>query len=475
LKKLLLLTCAALACGRPPTQSPVREASAVLFVGAASPGVADGSAAHPYADLQEALDAAPEGALLRVAAGQYRGPLHIDRSVRIIGEGPRRTVITGNGASGPAVAVRAASVELRGLGIAFGSSCVSFDGGDHRLAQVELRSATQQGLFARRARVRFRGGVIRDIGNEASGRGVDVDRGAIELRAVVFRAAGRRAIVLHGAEASIEDVDVRGSSLSAVQATAGSSVRILRGAFEGLGGAALYAGASQLYVEGAVVDAAEYGVMGFRGADVVVRGGRFSHYRVAGVALVGSHGSISDAQFASGGSEGAISVSFADGEMPILLTGNRIRTPGPIGIHVTESSVTVRGNSITGARRDAQGDLGDAVFAMDSRVIATENVLRGNAGSGIAATRTRALVFRNGFIENRRAGLLLLDRSRGMAGGNLFLRNAQSGVEVGEASSAELDRNRFSGNRRFDVDSGCGKGAGTTRLDAQVHERSCPK
>jgi hypothetical protein len=304
---------------------------------------------------------------------------------------------------------------------------------------------------------------------------VDVEGGAIELRSVVFRSAGRRAIVLHRADGLIQDVNVSGSALSAVQATAGASVRVIRGSFEGLGGAALYAGGSSMSVEGAVVDAAEYGVIGFRGAQVVVRGGKFSRYGVAGVALVGSHGSISDAQFTRGGSEGAISVSFADGELPILLTGNRIQEPGPIGIHVTESAVTVRGNSITGARPDAQGDLGDAVYAMGSRVIATENVLRGNAGSGIAATRTSAFVFRNGFIENRRAGLLLLDRSRGMAGGNLFLRNAQSGVEVGEASRVELDRNRFSGNRRFDVDSGCGKGSGTTRLDAPVRERTCPK
>jgi len=443
-----------------------------VFVGAAGPGVADGSAAHPFADLQRALDAAPEGALLRVAAGEFRGPLRIRRSVRIVGEGPRRTVIRGG--AGTTVDVRAPQVELRALGIASGSSCVSFTGGKHRLAQVELRGAKERGLAGKDAHISFRGGAIRDVGDSASGRGVDVDGGSIELRSIVFRSAGRRAIVLHRAVGLVDDVEVKGSALSAVQATAGASVRVVRGSFEGLGGAALYAGGSSMSVEGALVDAAEYGVIGFRGADIVVRGGKFSRYRVAGIALVGSHGSISGAQFASGGSEGAISVSFADGELPILLTDNRIREPGPIGIHVTESAVTVRGNSITGARPDAQGDLGDAVYAMDSRLIATDNVLRGNAGSGIAATRTSAFVFRNGFIENRRAGLLLLDRSRGMAGGNLFLRNAQSGVEVGEASRAELDRNRFSGNRGFDVDSGCGKGSGTARLDAPVHQRSCP-
>lgn len=445
----------------------------MLFVGPAAPGIADGTAAHPFADLQRALDAAPEGALLRVGAGVFEGPLRIERSVRIAGAGPRRTIIRGK--AGVTVDVRAPRVELRGLGIASGAVCLSFNGGEHRLAQIELRSATETGLFAKNAHIRFSAGAVRDVGGSGStGRGVDVDGGAIELRSVAFRSAGRRAIVLHRAEALVEDVDVRGSALSAVQATARASVRVIRGTFAGLGGAALYAGSSSMSIDGALVDAAEYGVIGFRGADVVVRGGRFSRYRVAGVALVGSHGSVSDAQFASGGAEGAISISFADGELPILVNGNRIQDPGPIGVHVTESAVTVRGNSITGARTDAQGDFGDAVFAMDSRLIATENVLRGNAGSGIAATRTSAFVFSNGFIENRRAGLLLLDRSRGRAGGNLFLRNAQSGVEVGEASRAELDRNRFDGNRRFDVDSGCGKGSGSARTSTKLRERTCP-
>jgi hypothetical protein len=467
LKRAMLVAatlCAALSCARKPAAAI--PAPVVLDVG--PPGQTDG-----VPRLQDAIDAAPAGAVLRLAAGTFHGPLVISRPLTLIGQGAGRTLIEG-GPAGPTVEVRAEQVELRGLSLSGGSSCLAIEGGaGHRLAEVELRGASDAGLVARGARLVFAGGAVREIGGARSGRGIDLDGGSIEAKGVVFRAAGRRAVVLKAARGLFEDLDVRGPALSALQITSGSEARVVRGRFQGLDGAALYARASRLQIAGAVVEQAEYGAMGFRNAEVSVRGGAFSGYRVAGIALVGSHGGIREAAFSGGGSEGAISINFADGDSPVVVADNRMRQPGPFGVHVTESSVTVRGNSITGARSDREGDLGDGIFAIDSRLVAADNVLRGNAGSGIAVLRSKATVFRNGFIENGRAGMLLLDRSKGTAGGNLFLRNARSGVELGEAASVQLERNRFAGNAGFDVDAGCGATAGSASLDAPVHQRSC--
>ena len=111
--------------------------------------------------------------------------------------------------------------------------------------------------------------------------------------------------------------------------------------------------------------------------------------------------------------------------------------------------------------------MGDAFYAIDSELIIESNVLRGNAGSGIAALRSRVQLSDNGFIENGRAGLLLLDRSRGTARSNVFERNAQAGVELGEMSRATLSQNRFGGNVHFDIDTGCGGGlAGSAEIAA---------
>jgi hypothetical protein len=411
--------------------------------------------------------------VLRLAAGTFHGSLAVSKPMTLVGQGPGSTVVEGEAGSAT-VEVRAERIELRGLTLAGGSPCLLLrGGGEHRLTDLELRGCSDAGLVARGARVVYTGGAVRDIGGGLSGRGIDLDGGELEAKGLVFRAAGRRVVVLKAARGLLEDLDVRGPALSALQLTAGSQARVVRGLFQGLQGAALYAGASRLQVEGAVVEQAEYGAIGFRGAQVSIRGGSFSGYRVAGVALVGSHGDIRGAAFVGGGSDGAISISYADGDVPVVVADNRIRRPGPIGVHVTESAVTMRGNSITGARSDRDGDLGDGVFALGARLVASDNVLRGNAGSGIAVLRTKAAVFKNGFIENGRAGMLLLDRSKGMAGGNLFLRNARSGVEVGEAATVELLRNRFGGNAGFDVDGGCGETAGSASLDAPVHQRSC--
>ena len=117
---------------------------------------------------------------------------------------------------------------------------------------------------------------------------------------------------------------------------------------------------------------------------------------------------------------------------------------------------------MTGARLDAEQDMGDAFYAIDSTLMVERNVMRGNAGSGIAAFVRRCGSSDNGFIENGRAGVLLMDRSRTNASGNTFERNAMAAVEVGERSRATLSQNRFAGNVRLDIDAGCGKGlAGT--------------
>ena len=151
-----------------------------------------------------------------------------------------------------------------------------------------------------------------------------------------------------------------------------------------------------------------------------------------------------------------------------------------MGVHITESAVTARGNTVTGARPDREKDMGDAFYAIDSQLVVEQNVMRGNAGNGVSTLRTKVRIDRNGFIENGRAGVLLLDRSRGTATGNLFERNALAGLEVGERSQATLAGNRFSGNTGLDIDTGCGKGlAGVAEMGsdntsaAPLRRRSC--
>ena len=354
-------------------------------------------------------------------------------------------------------------------------------GGAHRLQKVELRGCSQAGLLGRGARIDLVSSAISDVSGGREGRGIDLDGGSLEARHVLMRSAGRRAVVLRRARGLLEDVEVQGSSLSALQATDGAEARVVRGSYEGHGGAALYAGGARLAVEGARVRRGEYAVLGFRGAELTVIGGELTDYAVAGVAMVNSHGSVERVTIARGGTDAAVSITRADGKKPVLLLENRISTPGTMGVHVTESSVTARGNTITGARLDAEKDMGDAFYAVDSRLVIEQNVMRGNAGSGVAAIRSQVRLSDNGLIENGRAGLLLLDGSRGSATGNTFARNVKAGVELGEQSHATLAQNRFGGGGRLDIDAGCGEGlagnaeigSGNLALAGQLRERNC--
>lgn len=480
-------------------QEPQREiAPAVLFVRqpvaqvmaaalaqtllAPPPVVGDGSEARPFPSLGVAVQMAPPGALLRVEEGIWREKLDIERPVVLMGRGASRTRIMPPDGTAVAVEVQGADhVQLYGLSIEGAGIGVRIKGGTgHRLENVELRDLGDSAVVGRQAEIALASCSVHDVALGIKGHGIDIEGGALAARRITLRKAGRRAIVVTGAPARLEDLEVTGSAVAAVQSLDGADVRVLGGEFEGQGGSALYVGAALLSVDGAHVRHDEYGIIAARGSGLSVTGVEITDYRHAGVALVRSHGVVRHSLIARGGTEAAISITFADGKVPVLLVENRIQDPGPMGVHITSSTVTARGNTITGARPDPEKDMGDGFFAIDSRLVVEENVMRGNAGSGVTTLRSKVRLEGNGFIENGRAGMLLLDRSKGTATGNLFQRNAVAAVEVGERAQATLVRNRFEGNPGLDIETGCGKGlSGTADLEAgntfatPVRRRAC--
>jgi hypothetical protein len=448
-------------------QPPADAAAAGLAPMLAQPPVtADGSEARPFATLRAAIKAAGPGALLRIEEGIWRERLEITRPVVLLGRGPGRTRIVPEGGL-PAIEVRGADrVEIRGLSIEGAAVSISYWGGTgHRLENVSLRGAWQTGIVARGARLVILGSELADVGKGKMGRGIDLEGGSLEATNLILRAAGRRAIVLHGSRAVLTDLDVQGSSLAALQVTDGAEVRVLRGTFIGQGGAALYAGGARLLVEDAEVRGAEYAVIGFRDADLFISGGRFSDYRVAGVALINSGGTIQRCRIGGSGTEAAISIT-GKVKKPVALLDNRIHDSGAMGVHVTSSSVLARGNIITGTRLDRDKDMGDAFYAVESDLVVDRNVLRGNAGSGVAIVRSQLRMTGNDVIDNGRSGVLLLGSSRATASRNLFEGNS-TGVELAEQSRASLSRNRFGVNPKYDIDAGCERGLrGTAVLDS---------
>ncbi len=466
------LLCAALGCERSGARAAGHRelGPAVLFVRAphltaaiALLAPADGSQERPFGSIAEALRAAPPGALLRLEEGVYEERLLITRPVVLLGRGPGRTRILGQAGEGPqapVVEVRGADlVELRGLALETGTVGLLLGNGTGvRLDDVGLRGFSEAAVIGQGARLTMRGSEVLDIGHGHAGRGIDLTGGTLDASSVVMRGAGRRAFILRGTRAVLADVDAAWSPVSAVQAVDGADVRVLRGHFEHLGGAALYAGGARLSVEGATIVGNEYAVIGFRGAEVSVTDAELLDHVVAAVALVRSRGTVKRCHIWHGGTDGGIAITH--GSAPIALLDNRIQEPGPMGLHITESKVSARGNIITGARLDGQKELGDAIFAINSEVQLDQNVLRGNAGSGVTMLSSELKLTGNGLLDNGHAGLLLLNRSTAVARGNLFERNGAAGVEIAETSRATLAENRFGANPQFDIDVVCGAGGG---------------
>lgn len=486
MRRLVLAVLLCLGCGRGATLAPQHPvAPAVLFVRApgqpSSAAPADGSERRPFASIADALRDAPSGALLRLEAGIYQERLVVKRPVVLLGRGPGRTRIFG-GEQGPLIEVAGADhVELRGLALEQGRVGLLLAPGSRvRLEDVALRGFSQAGVIGKGASLTVRGSEVLDIGQGRAGRGLELTGGTLDVRSMVLRGAGRRAFILRGTRAVLADVDAAWSPVSALQAVDGADVRVVRGRFEHLGGAALYAGGARLSVEGAIIAGNEYAVIGFRGAEVTVSDSELGDHQVAAVALVGSRGTVQRCHITRGGSDGAIAITNGSGLVSLL--DNRIQEPGPMGLHITDSTVSARGNTITGARLDRQEEAGDAVFAINSQLSLDQNVLRGNAGSGVAMMASGLQLTGNGLIGNGRAGLLLLNRSTASARGNLFDRNGVAGVQVAETSRATLSRNRFNGNPRFDIDVMCGSGgggvvtidSGNTFAGEAAREHVCP-
>ena len=441
---------------------------------------ADGSPARPFATLAAALRVAPPGALVRLDEGDYQAGLLLMQRVVLMGRGPARTRLLPGSAGAPVLAVRGTGgVELRGLAIEGGDVGLLIEGGEgHLLSHVALRGQGRTALLVRAAGVTLRGSEIVDAGRGQSGFGIEATGGSLHLEHCLLRRAGRRAVVLHGTHALLEDVDVADSALSALQATDGANVRVRGGSFVRLGGAAVYAGGARLAVEGARIADSEYGVMGFRGAHISVEGSLLENQRVSGVAVVQSSGSLRRSTVFRGGIEGGVfALSTTE---PFLIEDSRIIEPGTFGIHLSHASAVIRGSEIAFATTDPQRDLGDGIYANDSSLVLQWSVLRRNQGSGLSLVRSRLTLESSDFIGNGRAGISLLDRTTATAATSLFGKNG-AGILVGERSELSLAGNVFDANTLFAIDAGCRdpavireRGRRTQYLGPSPRQRACP-
>jgi nitrous oxidase accessory protein NosD len=450
-------------CNPSSARPDLGVAPAILLVAPArvsSSGPADGSAERPFATLADAVRAAPPGALVRLDAGDFEGGIVLTRPIVLMGRGPARTrIVPRKDVPGaPILTVQGTGrVELRGLAIEGGAIGLAIEGGQgHLLNDVALRGQAETGLRGRGAGISMRGSEVVDVAMGVAGSGLDLVSGSLILSSCTLRRAGRRAIILQGTRALLEDVDAAGSGLSALQATDGADVRIRGGVFANNGGTALYAGAARLTVDRARIEENEYGVVAFRGARAMVTASTFLDHRVAAVAFVNSSGFVRSSTIVHGGIEGGVFALHTPS--PVIIEDTHISEPGTFGVHLTNATAELRGNEIAYAVHDRQQELGDGLYAMESTVSLEANLFHGNQGNGVVLTRSRLTLRDSDLSGNGRAGLSLVDNTTAVASRNLFGKN-QQGIALGERSMLTIDGNAFQGNDQFAIDEACGEGA----------------
>lgn len=173
-----------------------------------------------YARLSDAIDRAPAGAVIRLAAGTYAGPIRIAKPLSLVGapNGASR-VVAPDGLTVIAIA-GANGVRVEGLTIRGGDYGISVEESEAvQLLSNHVLGAAMAGIRLSRAAALIDGNEIR-AGSGPYGMGIELantmSRAASVITANVVVGATREGIILHNAHALIERNTVTGSGLRGV-------------------------------------------------------------------------------------------------------------------------------------------------------------------------------------------------------------------------------------------------------------------
>jgi parallel beta-helix repeat protein len=172
-----------------------------------------------YATVDEAIAAAPAGAIIRLGPGSY-GPLVITKSLSLVGAPDRASRFVAEG-GGVAIAVRdVRGVRLQGLTIEGGDHGITVDEADAvQLIGNRIVGAALAGIRLSRAAALIKGNDVR-AGTGPYGMGIELantmSRPASVITGNTVAGATHEGIILHNSHAMIESNTVTGNGLRGV-------------------------------------------------------------------------------------------------------------------------------------------------------------------------------------------------------------------------------------------------------------------
>ncbi len=275
------------------------------------------------------------GSTVRLGAGAYRGPWRVAARVHVIARGATVTA-----AAGTVVTVAGDGVTIEGLAIHAPPGGTGIEASDARrltLAGVEVGGG-RRGVCLVRTGLSFHGG----------------------------RVSGASEYGLWARDATVDLADLWLSARSAAVYVAGGEARA--GACDFSGG--------------------EYGALAFR-ARIEISASRFHGLFRAGVAATRSRCRLDHDRFEGPFTDAAVS---AIGAPAVELRGCRVTSAGAVGVKLVNSTATLSGDAIEGARSDAAGREGDGLYAFDSQVSSAGDRLIGEGGTGVTILGGKATV-----------------------------------------------------------------------------------
>lgn len=270
--------------------------------------------------------------------------------------------------------------------------------------------------------------IVRGTCNES----VTISRDDVTLRGhagvggTVVGAPGRDTIVISASRVNIEDLDVIGGNIG-IRLQGPFFAGVSNSSVRGTNGNGILVRAGDIAISGTTVDGAgNSGLALHRGASARVLNSRFLNSRFAGVfANTNSTADVSGSEMTANGSHGAQFEGSSHG----TLRNNLISGNAESGIVVSESHATIAENTITA--NGAHGVLAQAA----ATVGLSGNTITGNAGDGVTGYLGPTLVvYPNDISWNMGNGVFCRANCTLQISGGTITGNGHIGVSVMFAS-----------------------------------------
>jgi hypothetical protein len=212
------------------------------------------------------------------------------------------------------------------------------------------------------------------------------------VREAAFTGAFRRGVEAKDAVVELESVRFQGTMTAVHQARGRVRLRhvVVRGGPE----VGLFVQRGTLLLEDVTVTGHEYGLQGL---EATVEGRGFTSVRAsrAGVALIGSRGTLEETVVLGSGGFGALSLVGSE----LVLRGVRVDGADAYGIAATRGRLRLERVLIT-RLTTREGDSGDGLHLRDTEVEVEGLVVRGVAGAGVLAAQGSRVVLRDVSLES---------------------------------------------------------------------------